>query len=112
MLLAKKDIICLEKRGFRKAYFAKLDKQGYLTLKNRGGYCVFYDPEKRQCKVYVDRPAGCRVYPVILDEDEGIILDDICDSRITITEKEKKIKGKRVIKLLKEIDDEAVSRRS
>ncbi len=65
-----------------------------------------------QCSVYADRPSGCRVYPVILDEEKGIVLDDICDSRNTITEKEKKIKGKRVIKLLEKIDNEAANRRS
>jgi hypothetical protein len=49
---------------------------------------------------------------VILDEEKGIVLDDICDSRNTITEEEKKIKGQRVISLLKKIDNEAVNRRS
>jgi Fe-S-cluster containining protein len=60
----------------------------------------------------VNRPSGCRVYPVILDEDKGIVLDDICNSRNTITEKEKNIKGKRVIRLLEKIDNEAAIRRS
>ena len=56
------------------------------------------------------RPAGCRVYPVILDEEIGIILDDICQSRNTITHSEKKLKGKRVIRLLEIIDAEASKR--
>jgi hypothetical protein len=50
------------------------------------------------------------VYPVILDEDSGIILDDICESRKSITKSEKKLKGKRVIKLLEIIDAEALER--
>ena len=112
MLLSKKDITRLEKKGFNKNYFVKYDKQGYAQLKNREGYCVFYDRKKRECSVYVDRPSGCRVYPVIFDEEKGIILDDICQSRNTITEKEKNLKGKRVIKLLERIDCESVNRRS
>jgi len=112
MLLSEKDIARLEKKGFSKNYFVKYDKQGYAQLKNQEGYCIFYNPKKRQCNVYADRPAGCRVYPVIMDEEKGIILDDICDSRSTITEKEKKLKGKRVIKLLERIDNEAANRRS
>ena len=112
MLLSEKDIKRLEKKGFSKNYFVKYDKQGYAQLKNREGYCVFYDPKKRQCNVYADRPSGCRVYPVILDEEKGIVLDDICDSRNTISEREKKIKGKKVIRLLERIDDEAAKRRS
>ncbi len=112
MLLSEKDITRLEKKGFSKNYFVKYDKQGYAQLKNREGYCVFYNPKKRQCNIYADRPSGCRVYPVILDEEKGIVLDDICDSRNTITEKEKKLKGKRVIRLLERIDNEAANRRS
>src|SRR5208283_1284125 len=112
MLLSEKDITRLVNKGFSKNYFVKYDKQGYAQLKNREGYCVFYDPKKRQCSVYVDKPSGCWIYPVVLDEEKGIILDDICQSRNTITEREKKIKGKRVIKLLDKIDSEAANRRS
>jgi Fe-S-cluster containining protein len=111
MLLSQKDIRRLEKRGFSKNYFVKFDRQGYAQLKNQEGYCVFYDRKKRQCSAYQDRPSGCRVYPVILDEEIGIVLDDICDSRNTISEYEKNLKGKRVIKLLEKIDNEAASRR-
>jgi len=112
MLLSQNDITRLEKKGFSKNYFVKYDKQGYARLKNRKGHCVFYDPKKCQCSVYYDRPSGCRIYPVIFDEDRGVILDDICQCRSTITEKEKRWKGKRVIELLKRIDFEAQERRS
>ena len=110
MLLSKKDIKRLEKKGFSQNQFVSFDSQGYAQLKNREGYCVFYDLKSRRCSVYVDRPAGCRVYPVILDEDTGIILDDICESRKSITLAEKKLKGKRVIRLLEVIDSEALER--
>ncbi len=112
MLLSEKDITRLEKKGLSKSCFVKYDKQGYAQLKNRKGYCVFYDAKKCQCSVYTDRPSGCRVYPVILDEEKGIVLDEICDSRNTITFKEKKTKGKKVIRLLERIDNEAANRRS
>jgi Fe-S-cluster containining protein len=111
MLLSKKDIKRLEKKGFSQNQFVDYDNHGYAQLKNRDGYCVFYDLKNQQCSVYVDRPAGCRVYPVILDEEAGIILDDICESRNSITLSEKRLKGKRVIELLEVIDAEALSRR-
>jgi uncharacterized protein len=111
MLLSKKDIKRLEKKGFSQNQFVQYDNQGYAQLKNRDGYCVFYDLKNRQCSIYVDRPAGCRVYPVILDEEIGIILDDICESRNSITLSEKRRKGKRVIGLLEVIDAEALNRR-
>jgi uncharacterized protein len=110
MLLSKKDIKRLEGKGFSQNQFINYDEQGYAQLKNRDGYCVFYDRKNHQCSVYVDRPTGCRVYPVILDEETGIILDNICESRKSITKSEKKIKGKRVIKLLEIIDSEALER--
>ncbi|MCL5949732.1 MAG: YkgJ family cysteine cluster protein [Candidatus Bathyarchaeota archaeon] len=112
MLLSKKDIKRLENKGYSQNQFVCYDKQGYAQLKNRDGYCVFYDLKNRQCSVYVNRPAGCRVYPVILDEETGIILDDICQSRKSITQSEKNLKGKRVIKLLEVIDAEASERRT
>ncbi len=111
MLLSKKDIKRLEKKGFSQNQFLQYDNQGYAQLKNLDGYCFFYDLKNQKCSVYVDRPAGCRVYPVILDEEVGIILDDICESRNSITLSEKRIKGKRVIGLLEVIDAEALSRR-
>jgi uncharacterized protein len=112
MLLSIKDILRLEKRGFKHRDFAKYDKLGYAQLKNRGGYCIFYDRTNRRCSVYTDRPSGCRVYPVIVDEEKGIVLDTICESRNTITDQEKILKGKRVTRLLEIIDSEAVKRHS
>ena len=112
MLLTEEDINRLVKRGISRNIFVKINKEGFAQLRNREGYCVFYNAEKRQCSVYVDRPRGCRVYPVIFDDEKGIILDDICQSRNTVTESEKTAKGNRVIKLLERIDSEAEKRRS
>jgi len=112
MLLSEKDIKRLESKGFSITQFVKYDKQGYAQLKNLEGYCVFYDLKKRQCSIYSIRPFGCRIYPVILDEERGIVLDDICNSRNTISELEKMLKGEKVIKLLDIIDNEATKRRS
>jgi Fe-S-cluster containining protein len=111
MLLSKEDIKRLEKRGFHKKYFMKTDRDGYAVLKNRNGYCVFYDTEKHRCSIYVDKPEGCGVYPVILDEEIGIIIDEICPEKASITLEEKEAKGKEVVKLLERIDAEAKSRR-
>jgi uncharacterized protein len=110
MLLCKKDIGRLERRGFSRNQFVSFDKKGYATLKNREGYCFFYDAKNRRCTVYEDRPSGCRVYPVILDEETGIILDEICESRNSISDSEKGRKGKKVIRLLEVIDAEASQR--
>jgi len=110
MLLSAEDIERLESKGFRKEFFARLDRAGYAKLRNCEGHCVFYDIEKRRCKVYADRPLGCRIYPVIYDEAKGIVVDDICHAQNTVTEKQKTKRGKIVLKLLEKIDAEAKTR--
>ena len=54
---------------------------------------------------------GCRVYPVIVDEEKGVVLDNLCPEIGSINDKEKSLKGKIVMKLLKEIDAEAANKR-
>jgi Fe-S-cluster containining protein len=112
MLLSVGDIERLERKGYRKEFFVRFDGAGYAKLQNRQGYCVFYDVEKRRCKVRADRPLGCRIYPVIYDEAKGIVVDTICHAQGTVSEKQKVKRGKRVLKLLEKIDAEAKKRRS
>jgi len=110
MLLSNKDIERLEIKGYLKEKFVRYEKKGFAKLQNHRGYCVFYDREKHRCKVYEHRPSGCRIYPVVYDEEKGIVLDDICPMRDTVTEAEKERKGKKVMRLLKRIDREARNR--
>jgi Fe-S-cluster containining protein len=112
MLLSQRDIKRLEGKGYSRNRFVRYDNQGYATLRNRDGYCVFYDRKNRRCSEYASRPSGCRVYPVIVDEDKGVVLDTFCESRNTISDQEKSLKGKRVVRLLEVIDSEAIKRRS
>jgi Fe-S-cluster containining protein len=110
MLLSLKDIERLERKGYNRDFFVRFDSEGYATLRNQSGYCVFYDAEKSRCKVRAHRPLGCRIYPVIYDETKGIIVDPICPSRSSVTEKQKAKRGKKVLKLLETIDAEAKRR--
>lgn len=111
MLLSAKDIERLERKGYDRAFFMRFDSEGYATLRNHRGYCVFYDAGKRRCKVRAHRPLGCRIYPVIYDEDKGLTVDSICPSSGSVTEKQKAKRGEKVLKLLKTIDAEAERRR-
>lgn len=110
MLLTNDDIKRIEQKGFHKKYFLKIDKDGYAQLKNYNGYCAFYNLEKHQCNIYPDKPSGCGVYPVILDEEIGIIIDDLCPQKATITLEEQEKKGQTVMQLIKIIDTEAKTR--
>jgi uncharacterized protein len=112
MLLSKADITRLEKCGHNRDSFARFDAEGYVLLRNHQGHCVFYSQADRQCAVYAFRPSGCRVYPVIFDEENGVVVDSICHAQNSIAEDEKMRRGKRVVKLLEKIDAEAQTRRS
>src|SRR4030042_509103 len=98
MLLSAEDIERLERKGYSKEFFVRFDEAGYAKLRNQHGRCVFYDVEKRRCKVYADRPLGCRIYPVIYAEAKGIVVDSICHAQNTVTEKQKANTGKKVLK--------------
>jgi Fe-S-cluster containining protein len=111
MLLSSADVKRLERAGYEKQRFMYYDKNGYARLKNHHGFCVFYDIEKRRCKTYRHRPSGCRVYPVIYSEQEGIIIDDLCPVKNTISQPELKTKGRKVMKLIQRIDNEATTKR-
>jgi uncharacterized protein len=111
MLLSNMDIQRLEKQGFKSEFFARVDDSGYVTLRNRKGHCVFYKPQEHACVVYAVRPAGCRVYPVILDEVRGIVVDNICIARDSVSGREKVLRGKVVVELLDVVDAEAEKRR-
>jgi len=110
MLLSKADIERLEEIGYERQGFVRYDREGLAKLRNCRDYCVFYDVETHRCKVYRHRPLGCRIYPVIYGEEIGIIVDDICPMKNTVTEVELEKKRKEVMKLLKRIDAEAESR--
>jgi len=112
MLLANADIERLERKGYSKKFFVRFDSEGYAKLRNRQNHCIFYDVEKQQCKVYRERPLGCRLYPVIYNETKGIVVDSICPAGGNLNEKKLKRKGKKVVKLLEKIDAEAKRRHS
>lgn len=110
MSLSNADIIALEKLGYPTRSFVHFSKNGTAQLRNNRGTCVFYSSEKHRCKVYKLKPLGCRIYPVIYNEKEGIVLDDLCPEKSTVSEKEKERKGKQLLKLLRNIDSEALRR--
>jgi len=106
MLLSKGDIERLEGLGFSREDFTVSGEDGLTRLRNAGEWCYFYDPEEKKCQVYEYRPLGCFIYPVIYSNDEGVITDEFCSMRQTISEQELRTKGKILARLLKKIDNE------
>ena len=76
MILSKDDVRRIVSLGFRKDSFA-VEFRGFEMLRNNKGRCIFHDGE--QCTIYPNRPSGCRLYPVIFDEDlNQPVMDRLC----------------------------------
>jgi len=59
--------------------FAIKTEKSYFQLKNINGRCYFLNEESKKCEIYMDRPHGCRFYPLIFDYDKNIcVLDKEC----------------------------------
>jgi len=112
MMLSSADVERLERVGYDRQEFARYDRHGFVRLRNRHGFCVFYDFEKCRCRIYEHRPSGCRIYPVIYGEREGLVVDYLCPMKNSVSGTELKRKGKKVIELLQRIDNEATSHRN
>lgn len=82
MPLFHEDVLRLERAtGRARSTFTVDDPEtGGLRLRNQDGHCVFL--EASGCSVYADRPAGCRLYPLVHDPDRDRgVRDDACPYR-------------------------------
>ena len=78
MTLTEEDVARLEGAGF--SGFFRLNTDGDFELRNLDGSCVFLDGGR--CRAYVERPEGCRLYPLVLDlAADRVIFDDFCPHR-------------------------------
>lgn len=82
MPLREADVARLRAEGHDPARFARED-DGWLVLRNQRGACVFL--RAGQCSVYDARPEGCRLYPLVWEEDAGPALDELCPWRDEFT---------------------------
>jgi len=76
MPLSRFDIARISRQGYRyKDFVVKRGKERYL--KNNNGRCVFLGDSG--CIIYPFRPEGCRLYPLVYDEDYGkAVVHDYC----------------------------------
>lgn len=77
MILVREDVEALRELGLSPERFSEV-RGGFLRLKNLEGACAFLDRARGLCRVYERRPLGCRVYPLVFDEERGVTLDSEC----------------------------------
>ncbi|MBS7625187.1 YkgJ family cysteine cluster protein [Candidatus Bathyarchaeota archaeon] len=76
MYLTWLDINRIVKLGYSLRSFAERS-EGIWRLKNIGGRCFFLEGSK--CKIYKFRPYGCRLYPLVYDQEmKRAKLDNLC----------------------------------
>lgn len=46
----------------RSDFYEKINTHYFLKAK-KDGYCIFFDNDKKTCKIYNIRPADCRIFP-------------------------------------------------
>lgn len=84
MVLVPSDVARLTRLGYRFEDFAVVEGD-LVKLRNVDGYCYFYDREERRCRIYEERPLGCRVYPIVVDLDEYCVrVDPECPAAETV----------------------------
>ena len=107
MFLSLNDIGRIQKQGFLKDYFVK-EKNDWLLLRNIQGRCVFHNG--KDCKIYSIRPEGCRLYPLIYDEEYHLsIIDEFCPFKDEF--RFQSIDIERLLDLVKQLKDERDARR-
>lgn len=102
MPLLIEDIERIKRLGFDYNYF-DINRDNWLQLKNYDGRCIFNDG--KQCLIYENRPEGCKIYPIIYDEDKNCVtLDEDCPHRVEF--KISEIDRRMVISLVTKLKDE------
>ena len=80
MSLSALDVSRIERLGFSRSSFV-INRDGSHQLRNVSRRCVFHDGEG--CTIYGNRPEGCQLYPVVLNEDTGeAVLDSYCPHHV------------------------------
>jgi len=76
MPLSRIDIERISRQGYRfKDFVVKRKRERHL--KNRKGRCVFLGD--KGCKIYSFRPEGCRLYPMVYNENyRKVVIHDLC----------------------------------
>lgn len=63
-------------------YLSPEELEQYLSMVGENGWCIYYDAELRECRIYDDRPRFCRVRPDTFQDMFGIEPEEFNDFAI------------------------------
>ncbi len=58
-------------------YLTAPELEQYQGLVGPDGWCVQFDPETRQCRIYDQRPRFCRVEPAVFHDLYGLAPEEV-----------------------------------
>lgn len=75
------DFLHISKDVFLKNY-AKIVCKGRIEMKTVNGFCIFFDQEKRLCRIHPVKPDRCKEWPfpraIFTDEENFHIIKNSC----------------------------------
>lgn len=63
-------------------YLSPEELELYLSMVDDSGWCVNFDKQTRECRIYPNRPRFCRVEPEIFSDMYGVKREDLNDFAI------------------------------
>ena len=67
----------IKERPDLKNYLSAAEMELYLSLVGSDGWCIHFDHNTRQCRIYADRPEFCRVTPGVFQRLYGIEAEEL-----------------------------------
>ncbi|MFW9848879.1 MAG: YkgJ family cysteine cluster protein [Candidatus Thorarchaeota archaeon] len=108
MTITKQDANRIDALGYERHEYLIKTEDGFCELRNIDNHCFFYDPGTRECKIYENRPDGCRYYPIVYDvKKRKCVVDKDCPSRETMSREEIRKSCHKVRELVEKLMQEA-----
>lgn len=63
-------------------YLTPKELEQYLSLVGPDGWCIHFNAESRECRIYGDRPRFCRVEPDVFQDLYGVSPSELNDFAI------------------------------
>jgi len=74
----------------------------YLSMVGEGGWCIHFDHDSRECRIYADRPRFCRVDADVFQDLYDIEPDELNDFAIDCCRQQiEAVYGDRSLEMLK-----------
>ncbi len=63
-------------------YLSPPELEIYFSMVGEDGWCINFDAESRECRIYANRPRFCRVEPQVFQDLYGVQPEDLNDFAI------------------------------